>query len=141
MLRLQSGQRLGAVLDRRDLHVRIADQLDDAVAQHLLVLDHQQVALAAGQELLDARELLFQALAVDRLHQVRDRALAQAALALGHVRQDVHRDMARARVAFQAVQHGEAVRVRQVDVEDDRGRQVVARQRQRRVAGVPAGTA
>jgi hypothetical protein len=61
--RLQRRQRLGAGVDGGDLEIGVADQLDDALALHLIVLDHQQAALAAGQELLDARELLFQPLA------------------------------------------------------------------------------
>ena len=49
------------------------------------------------------------------------------------------RDVARAGIAFQAVQYGKAVDIRQVQVEQDGRRQVVARQAQRRIALVTEG--
>jgi hypothetical protein len=134
-----AGQRLErrrSGLGRHDAHVGIADQRDDRFALGHVVLDHQQRTLAAHQEFLDAREFFLQHLAADRLVDIGDRALAQRALALAQRRDHVHRDMAGAGVALEAVEHRQAVDVRQVDVEQDRGRLEVARQRQRRVAAV-----
>ncbi len=46
----------------------------------------------------------------------------------------MHRNVARARVAFEAVQDREAIDVGQIDVKDDGRRQIVARQRQGRIS-------
>ena len=127
-------QRLGAGADGRDLDVIMAQQFHDAFAFHFVVLHHQQPFDARSDECLDAVETLFQALRRGRLDRVGKRAVRQAMLALLLHGNDLHGNMAGGGIQFQIVQHRPAEHVRQENVEGDGRRQILPRQRQRRVA-------
>ena len=75
----------------------------------------------------------FEVLGRRRLDQIRERAVRQAVLALLLDREHLHRDVARRRIELEVVEHRPAEHVGQEDVERDRGRQVLPRQRQRRL--------
>ena len=85
---------------------------------------------------LDAVERVLEVLGRRRLDQVRERAVREAVLPLLLDREHLHRDVPRRRIELQVVQHRPAEHVGQEDVERDRGRQVLARERQRRLAAV-----
>ena len=134
VLRVERRERFRAGRDRRALHVPVADQLDDALALDVVVLDDQQVADLAVDEAGNRGEGLLERFAFDRLGQVRHRPEPHAAVRLFEQRDDVHRDVPRRRVVLEPIEHRPAVHDRQVDVEGDRVRLVVPRHRQADVA-------
>ena len=71
-----------------------------------------------------------------RLHQVGERAVREAVLPLLLDGEHLHRDVARARVELEVVEHRPAEHVRQEDVERDRRRQVLAGEGERLLAAV-----
>ena len=84
-------------------------------------------ACSATNLRLELLERLDQLLALDRLERVADRAELERLLRVVGDRDDVHRDVARARVALELVEHAEAGVIGQADVEQDRARPVAAR--------------
>ena len=108
-------------------------QLDDALALDVVVLDDQQPLLVRRDVGLDAIERLLEILGRARLDQIRERAVRQAVLPLLLDRQHLHRNVPRRRIELQVVEHRPAEHVGQEHVERDRGRQVLPRQRQRRL--------
>ena len=97
-----------------------------------VVLDDQQLrACAAAAKLLDAVERRLEAVGRERLVEVGERAALEAVLALLLDGDDLHRDVARRRVLLELAQHRPAEHVGQEDVERDRGRHVLARERER----------
>ena len=81
---------------------------------------------------LDAVERVLEVLGRRRLDQVGERAVRQPVLPLLLDRQHLHRDVPRRRIELQVVQHRPAQHVGQEHVQRDRGRQILARQRERR---------
>src|SRR5207244_6896365 len=71
-----------------------ADELDDRLPLEVVVLDHEQPAGAARDEVGDPRERLVQALAGGRLLEERDGPGAERVLPPAAAREDVHRDVA-----------------------------------------------
>ena len=62
--------------DRGDLDVVVADQLDDALALRLVVLDDEQVFTRSSMKRRDPVERVVERLLAHRLLEVRDRARA-----------------------------------------------------------------
>ena len=100
--------------------VAIANQLDQRVALHVVVFDDQQRAQLAIVELANRVERLVERLAVRRLGPERLGAEPHAAMRIVGHRDDVHRDVARAGVVLQPIEHVPAVEAGQVEVERDR---------------------
>ena len=97
-----------------------------------VVLDDQQpLARAAAVKSLMRSNAASRPSVVARLDQERERAVLEAVLALLLDRDDLHRDVARRRIVLELVEHRPAEHVGQEDVERDRGRLVLARERQR----------
>ena len=71
---------------------------------------------------LEPAERVDQLFALHRLERVADRAELQRLLRVVGHRDDVHRDVARVRVALELIEHAKARMVGQVDVEHDRAR-------------------
>ena len=91
------------------------------LALRVVVLDQQQPAHRPIEEGRDVLEGALERLLADRLLEVGERAQRGAAPCSRSIdRDDVHRDVARARVALQAVEHRPAVQTGQLDVERDR---------------------
>ena len=90
-------QRLLGRAHGRDLDVvALADQLDDALALVVVVLDQQQLPHRSIEERRDVLERRLQRLAADRLLEVGERAQRGAAPRELVDRDHVHRDVARA---------------------------------------------
>ena len=85
---------------------------------------------------LELPDRVDQLLALDRLERVADRAALERLVRVVVDRDDVHRDVARARVALEPVEHAEARMVGQVDVEQDGARLEPGRHRQALRGGV-----
>ena len=103
----------------------------------VVVVDDQQVARAALDELEDLAVLLVERRVLDRLLEHGDRAGAQRVLhaaVLHAARDDVHGDVPRLGVALQVLEHLPAVLHRQAHVEDDRVGLVLVRERDAFVA-------
>ena len=94
----------------------------------VVVLDDQHAAQALCENFASSRcSASTSSLALDRLERVADRAQLERLVRVVGDRDDVHRDVARARVALELVEHGEAGVIGQVDVEQDRARPIAAR--------------
>ena len=79
---------------------------------------------------LDALERVSEPVGRRRLVHEGERAALETVLALLLDRQDLHRDVARRGVLLQLVEHRPAEHVRQEHIQRDRGRTVLARERQ-----------
>ena len=71
-----------------------------------------------------------------RLDEIGKRSVRQAVLPLFLDRQHLHRNVPGRRIELQVVEHGPAEHVRKEHVERDRRRQVLSRERQRRLPAV-----
>ena len=112
-------ERLAARADGHHLDVCVAEQLEDGLALDVVVLDDQQPLRARRGEVLDAVECGLQTLCGGRLDEVGERAVREAVLALLFQSDDLHRDVARARVELELVEHRPAEHVGKEDVERD----------------------
>ncbi len=81
-----------------------SDELRDAHALGVVVLDDEQVAHRALDERRRGIERPRKLLGVGRAREEAGRARAQRRVALAAVRDDVHRDVARARVVLELVE-------------------------------------
>ena len=122
----QERQRLGSGSGRGDFDVVVRQQLDDALALDVVVLDHQQPLLVRRDVGLDAIERVFEVLGRRRLDQVRKGAMGQPVLALLLDRQHLHRNVTRRRIELEVVEDGPSQHVGQEDVQRDGGRQDTA---------------
>ena len=127
----QGLQGLLAVGHSHRAHVPVADQLDDAVALDLVVLDHQELLQAAVDELAHGVEDLAQRVLVRRLGLESQGALLQRPLRLVRHRDHVDGDVAGRGIVLQPVEHAPAVHVGQADVQGDRARLQLPGQGQR----------
>ena len=109
----------------------MGQQLDDARALAVVVLDDQQALGVRHQVALQPIQRPFQLVRRRRLGQVRERAVRQAVLPLFFDRQHLHRNVPRQRIQLQVRQHRPAQHVGQEDVQRDGRRPELARQRQR----------
>ena len=115
-----------------------AEQRRDARLLGRVVVDDQQALAARRGERLDARQRVVEAVGGRRLADERERAAREAVLAVLVQRHDLHRDVARRRIALELAEHRPSEHVGQEHVERDRGRagtRARARARPRRVVG------
>jgi len=117
---------IGAVADGRDLDVVRRQQLDDARAFEIVVLDDQQPLGVRHEVGLQLVERDLELAGGCRLDEVRERAVRQPVLALLLDRQHLHRDVAGLRVQLEVVEHRPTEHVGQKHVERDRGRREFA---------------
>ena len=133
----QHVERLGAGADRRDLDVVVQPAARRCSGARCRCPRRRAAAsCAARRRILIRSNACSRSSVVRRLDEVRERAVRQAVLPLLLDREHLHRDVARRRIELQVVEHRPAEHVGQEDVERDGGRQVLARQRQRRLAAV-----
>ena len=122
---------LGAGRDGRHFDVIVHEEVDDAGPLDIVVLDDEQPFLVRSDIRGDAVERVLEVLGRARLHEVGERAVGEAMLALFLNREDLHGNVSRGGVELQAVQHRPAEHVGQEHVQRNRRRQVLPRQRQR----------
>ena len=111
-----------------------ADELGDAHALLVVVLDEEQVLHRPVDELPGARQGTQERVAVDRLLEEPEGAGPQAPLLLVVDRDHVDRHVPRARIVLEEVEQRPAVHVGKPDIEGDRMRLVAMRQGERRSA-------
>ena len=128
--RAKRGERVGARAHRRDVDVVVAEELDDARALALVVLDDEQallVRLRVGAELVDGALELGRRRGLD---QIRQGPVRQPVLTLFFDREHLHGDVSSTGFELEVVENGPAEHVRQKHVECDRGRDELARERE-----------
>ena len=121
-LALERLERLLARRHRHGLHVAgvvVGHERGDAAPLRGVVLDEQEAPHLAIEEGLHVREGAVEGLLRHRLLEVGERAQVGAAPLGVDDADDVHRDVARARVALEPVEHLPAVDDGQLDVERD----------------------
>ena len=109
----------------------MAQELRDAVALDLVVLDDEQTLAARARIALDARKRLLEALGGGGLLHERECAAREPVVPVLVERDDLHGNVPGRRILLELAQHRPAEHVRQEDVERDRGRMVRARERER----------
>ncbi len=128
----QPGQRLGAAGDGVQRGIPGTELFQDRSAQRRVAADRQQAPRRPRHRALHLVQRLVDRLPADRLDQIADRAELDAASAFVHAGNDVHRDMPGGGIGLELLQYLPAIHVRQVDVEQDRHRQLP---RQRKAGG------
>ena len=129
--RAQLRERLGPGFRGADLDVLVAQQLGDALALVLIVLDEQQALAPRSRVALDAREGLLESLGGGGLLHERKRAAREAVMPVLVERHDLHGNVPGRRILLELAQDRPAEHVGQEDVERNRGRMMLARERQR----------
>ena len=120
--------------DDDELAVASADELDDAVALALVVLDHEEPADRRIEEADEPGEGVAEVVRRDGLLQVGDGAGRQGVLALARRADDVHGDVPGLVEPLELLEDGQAVDARELGVEDDGVGPVLPGHGERRVA-------
>src|SRR5690242_6846601 len=123
-------ERLFRRRDGRDLDILVGDQLDDALALDIVVLNDEQTLYLLIDELRYSIEGVVEGLLRDRLLEIRDRASLHSLLTLADAGDDVHRDVPSIRMMFESIEDSPSIDPRHVDVERDRVRLIGVRQLQ-----------
>ena len=130
----ENRQRFLAGAGGGDLHVAFAaDQFDDSFSLRLVVLNHQQRLVRPLDEPFDLGKRVGEAVFCNRFLNRGERAEFQTAADFVVSGDDVHRNVARRLVVFQAIEHRPPFHVRQGDIERDRVGTISFRQRNRRL--------
>ena len=102
----QRAEGLGPGRDGLDLDVVVPQQLDEALAFDVVVLDDEQTLLVRRHVGLDAIERRFEVLGGRRLDQVRERAMGESVLPLLLNGDHLHGNVTRRRVELETVEDG-----------------------------------
>ena len=132
---LEFGQRFACARDCRDLHLAVAQQLPHAFPLTRVVLDDQHPPHTLRKLRFQAPQRLDELFALRRLQCIADRAQFQCLAFVVRDRDHVNRDVPRARIALQRVEHAEPGMIGQVHVQEDCTRQILPRGNESLVGG------